>query len=92
VTFAVTVRDATSTIDTSFDGLFAVNTVLPSSDTAMPHGRNEQATGRWPGVAVDGREEEPGMTRTSVRRLVMLLEQGVGILGHFGSNLRNSED
>src|SRR5678815_1363937 len=39
-TFAFTVRDATSTMETSLDGPFAVNTVLPSGDTAMPHGRS----------------------------------------------------
>lgn len=43
-TRAITVWLATSTIETSFDGPFAVNTVLPSGDTAMPHGRSPTST------------------------------------------------
>src|SRR6185436_1539584 len=39
-TFAFTVRVARSTMETSFDGPLAVNSVLPSRDVAMPHGRS----------------------------------------------------
>ena len=42
--FAVTVRDATSTIDTSFDGPFAVQSVRPSRAIASPHGRSPAFT------------------------------------------------
>ena len=45
-TRAFTVRLATSMIETSFDGPLAVNTVLPSGDTATPHGRSPTSTCR----------------------------------------------
>src|SRR5438105_4385544 len=42
--FLVTVKVARSTNETSFEGPLAVNNVLPSGESVMPHGRAPTST------------------------------------------------